>query len=382
MNIKNTILALLVGVLIAPSFIFTQAVTASTSTYRYDHLGNRVSETVDGVTTLYPNKFYSTNGTTTTKYIYAGDELIATVEKVGTTTTTHAIHTDHLRGTNVITDQEGNVVQTLDYYPFGEIRNNTHNTGFDVKRKYTGHEYDVATGLNYMQARYQDPTRGQFLSQDSMFWGNSNLSDPQGANSYSYARNNPILMVDRGGKYFETAFDIAMFSLSVNDFRKNPSFGNAIGMGADAFSVALPIPAFVGGLRHADDAGMIVKNVLGRTSDIMESSRALGKAGEEASGIVKNTERIPSLTGTANYRIPDQLDHTAKVVGEVKNVNYLGLTSQMQDFTSFAQKANYNLDLYVRPTTKISQPLAKVLADIQATIKQLEIKIKDLGKIK
>jgi len=34
------------------------------------------------------------------------------------------------------------------------------------QRRFTGHEFDAGTGLNYMNARYQDPVRGQFLNED------------------------------------------------------------------------------------------------------------------------------------------------------------------------------------------------------------------------
>jgi RHS repeat-associated protein len=57
------------------------------------------------------------------------------------------------------------------------------------------------TDLNYLNARYYDSERGQFLSQDSVFWKlpKELLSDPQQLNSYSYARNNPIRMKDPSG---------------------------------------------------------------------------------------------------------------------------------------------------------------------------------------
>ena len=36
--------------------------------------------------------------------------------------TTYAIHTDHLGGTNVVTDQGGEVTEVTDYYPYGGLR--------------------------------------------------------------------------------------------------------------------------------------------------------------------------------------------------------------------------------------------------------------------
>jgi hypothetical protein len=86
-----------------------------------------------------------------------------------------------------------------------------------------------------------------------------------------------------------------------------------------------------------------------------DSIRAAGQAGEQAAGIIKNTQRIPSLTGTASYRIPDELN--ASVLGEVKNVSSLSYTSQLQDFELYAQQQGLTFNLYVRGSTTLSGPL-------------------------
>ena len=49
-------------------------------------------------------------------------------------------------------------------------------------------------------------------------------------------------------------------------------------------------------------------------------ARQLGILGEQAANILKNTQHIPSATGTAQYRVPDVLDHTRKVIGDVKTL--------------------------------------------------------------
>lgn len=100
----------------------------------------------------------------------------------------------------------GTVVETLDYYPYGSIRIDNKTSGANEKRKYAGTEFDQSSGLNYMQARYQDSNRGQFLSEDPVFLGipnQQNISDPQSLNSYSYAGNNPVIKSDPTGKCFE-----------------------------------------------------------------------------------------------------------------------------------------------------------------------------------
>jgi RHS repeat-associated protein len=54
-----------------------------------------------------------------------------------------------------------------------------------------------------MQARYQNSSRGQFISEDPVFLGDPRqqvLTDPQSQNSYSYANDNPITKSDPSGK--------------------------------------------------------------------------------------------------------------------------------------------------------------------------------------
>jgi hypothetical protein len=99
-------------------------------------------------------------------------------------------------------------------------------------------------------------------------------------------------------------------------------------------------------------------------------ARTLGSAGEAASGLVKNTARIPSLTGTAAYRIPDGL--TATTLSEVKNVSSLSLTNQLRDFSAFAQQSGRTFELYTRKTTELSGPLQQFIKDNSIVLKFLK----------
>jgi RHS repeat-associated protein len=77
------------------------------------------------------------------------------------------------------------------------------------QRKYIGQMYDGSTGLNYLNARYQNPTQGQFISQDPVFLGNpsqQHISNPQSLNDYSYSEGNPITKSDPTGRdYLDTS---------------------------------------------------------------------------------------------------------------------------------------------------------------------------------
>jgi RHS repeat-associated protein len=117
-------------------------------------------------------------------------------------------HTDKLGGSSVVTDSAGAVAEATDYYPYGGIRLDTKTNYGGVRNKYAGTANDALSGLNYMQARYQNSSRGQFISQDPVFLGDpslQNLTDPQSLNSYSYANDNPINKSDPSGNFAAAA---------------------------------------------------------------------------------------------------------------------------------------------------------------------------------
>jgi uncharacterized protein RhaS with RHS repeats len=97
----------------------------TTIRYAYDHNDERISYSVNGrATTTTAGRYYETDGTTNTKHVYAGNQLIASIKG----TSTYYVHPDHLGGTNVVTDENADIVQLIDYYPFGEIRYNETST--------------------------------------------------------------------------------------------------------------------------------------------------------------------------------------------------------------------------------------------------------------
>jgi RHS repeat-associated protein len=92
----------------------------------------------------------------------------------------------------------------------------------------------------------------------------------------------------------------------------------------------------------------------------VRASYQIGIAGELAAGITKNTQRIPSATGTATYRVPDILDTTRKVIGDVKTVRYLTYSSQLKDTIAYGIQHGYRIEIWAAGNARISSPLARL----------------------
>jgi RHS repeat-associated protein len=106
------------------------------------------------------------------------------------------VHTDYLGSTRIITDELGQVVEEMHYFPFGEqmpIVNNSTTTHL-----FTGHERDMESELDYMLARYYGSGMGRFLSVDP--GGDGQAANPQSWNRFSYVRNNPLKFNDPDGE--------------------------------------------------------------------------------------------------------------------------------------------------------------------------------------
>ncbi len=107
----------------------------------------------------------------------------------------------------------------------------------------------------------------------------------------------------------------------------------------------------------------------------MAKVRALGAVGEKTAKIVKNTKRIPSATAKGGYRIPDELDDVARVLGEVKNVKSISLTKQLKEFIDYARSQNppYAFVLYVRKNggTHVTGPLREYIKKYGGKIEEV-----------
>lgn len=96
---------------------------------------------------------------------------------------------DHLGSVNLTTDQNGDVIESVSYSPFGELIQETA-SNLPTNHLYTGQELDPESALHYYGARYYDFTLSRFTSRDPVL---ENLP-------YSYVSNNPIRLIDPSGR--------------------------------------------------------------------------------------------------------------------------------------------------------------------------------------
>ena len=102
--------------------------------------------------------------------------------------------TDHLGSPVAVMDSSGSVIWRESYTPYGEKRENP--SGGDNDTGYTGHQFDAATDLTYMQARYYDPVVGRFMAVDPAGF---TVGNPMSFNRYSYANSDPFGYIDPTG---------------------------------------------------------------------------------------------------------------------------------------------------------------------------------------
>ncbi|RTE10629.1 RHS repeat-associated core domain-containing protein [Paenibacillus whitsoniae] len=187
----------------------TSATTASgeTVTYRYNGDGLLFERTENGVTSRY---YYDEQGNLfregtvnasgqfqlRASYIYDGGTLAARFD-AATQTMQYYVRNGHGDITE-LTDELG---QTLNAYSY-DIWGNPLTIQETVPQpfRYSGEFWDDTTGLQYLRARWYDPSMGRFINEDTY---EGQLSNPLSLNLYTYVDNNPLTRVDPTGNSYE-----------------------------------------------------------------------------------------------------------------------------------------------------------------------------------
>ena len=101
-------------------------------------------------------------------------------------------HPDHLGSSSYITNLDGEVVQHIEYVPFGEVfieeRNNIWNTPYLFNAK----EFDEETGMYYYGARYYESRLSLWMSVDR-------FAEKYKTSPYCFTLDNPICHYDERG---------------------------------------------------------------------------------------------------------------------------------------------------------------------------------------
>jgi RHS repeat-associated protein len=120
--------------------------------------------------------------------------------------------TDWLGTRRQQTDYAGNPVLNFTGLPYGDglttIPVSTADVADATEHHFTGKERDSESGNDYFGARYYASSMGRFMSPDPMM-ASAKIWDPQTWNRYSYARNNPLMMIDPTGEAEVTAAQCA-----------------------------------------------------------------------------------------------------------------------------------------------------------------------------
>jgi RHS repeat-associated protein len=174
-------------------------VSAGGISYEYDAENNRISQTENGAKTEYVVDSNSSSLTRiltaekegdTTYYIY-GIGLIA--QENGNEYLIY--HFNNIGSTEAVTNIDGEIVETFDYGPYGELLSENK---CGIMFLYSG-ELGVATdsnGLYYMRARYYNPEIKRFINQDVM---TGSIVNTPTLNRYAYVNGNPISLNDPFG---------------------------------------------------------------------------------------------------------------------------------------------------------------------------------------
>ncbi len=175
----------------------TQPPAFTGATFVYDGDGNRVAQTINGVTTYFIGGIYEVTGSTVTKYYFAGSQRVA----MRRNSTLSYLLADHLGSTSLVVNDvttgvwANDVVSELRYKPWGEVR---YTSGAQqTQYQYTGQYSNMGDfGLMFYNARWYDPYITQFSQPDSI------VPDPynsQDWNRYAYVRYNPLRYTDPSG---------------------------------------------------------------------------------------------------------------------------------------------------------------------------------------
>jgi RHS repeat-associated protein len=153
----------------------------------------------------------------------------------GENDTMYYVHKDYLGSYDVITDEQGHIMERYSFDPWGRRRNPADWTYTSVPaphlfdRGYTGHEHLDKFGLINMNGRVYDPWLSRFLSPDPFV---QTTTHSQSYNRYSYCLNNPLKYTDPSGYKQKPFFE---WEANATYYYGGSGFSGRIGPGSGSY---------------------------------------------------------------------------------------------------------------------------------------------------
>jgi len=176
------------------------------ATYAINALGQRISKTVGGITTLFIYDElghllgeYDSNGNLIQETVWLEDIPVATLRPTGNPTSIgiYYVHADHLGSPRAVTRSTDNVIMwrwdNLD--PFGANLPNENPAGqgeFKYNLRFPGQYYDAEIGTHYNYHRDYNPAVGRYEQSDP-------IGSRGGISTYAYVEADPISGADPKG---------------------------------------------------------------------------------------------------------------------------------------------------------------------------------------
>lgn len=217
--------------------------TGSTVTYRYNGDGLLTERTEGGQTTRY---YYDdvniiaegmvSGGSVAHKASYLrGNQLEARIDASGSKS--YYVLNGHGDVVGLV-DGAGQILNSYTYDMWGAPV--TTNESIPQPFRYSGELWDSSTGLQYLRARWYDPSMGRFINEDTY---EGDITNPLSLNLYTYVSNNPLRYTDPSGHWQE-----GDAGLSLEDQKRirkiTDSYNNAIKYGmssTDAYNLYHPL---------------------------------------------------------------------------------------------------------------------------------------------
>ena len=241
-----------------------------------------------------------------------------------------------------ISSEWGRVKETYNYDPYGNL---TYGIPDTVNYYgYNGESSNLATGLQYLRARYYNPQTGNFITEDTYA---GQISNPLTLNRYDYVSNNPVNYVDPSGHF--GIFDAIASGAEklLNGIQETVS--DIVDTFVDAGKKVRDTVTSWFGDKDSGQEDKGKNNGKGTDSKVSTSASEIPKNNFDLSNAITETvsmqlftqmERDIAIREKSKKFCEDLEDWTEKNVGTEKSTIIIDQTSEYRDFIFVVEEGN------------------------------------------